>query len=408
MEIELQSGGIQGTVIKGKDIVIVSIQPWYYELGSNCKNIATQFSKHNRVLYINSPLTRKTYLSGNKSMGVRQHCEIIKKKTGKIKKINDNMWEYYPASLLESINWVPFTGIFKPLNYINSRRFAKDIKDAIQTMNFKDIILFNDNNIYNGFHLKELLSPAQYIYYCRDFLQGYDFYKPHSQVLEPELIKKADLVVANSTFYTDYCSGFNKNSHYIGQGCNTELFDNDKPRTKPEDITPFSSPIIGYVGALDSARLDVKIVETIALANPAWNVVLVGPEDDFFEKSELHKISNVHFLGRKPLLQLPDYVASFDVCINPQKINPVTHGNYPLKIDEYLAMGKPVVATRTIAMKLFEDFTGLADKPEDYPGLIEKAILENNQESQQKRIAFGRSHTWENSMRLLYDAMKSG
>ena len=59
-------------------------------------------------------------------------------------------------------------------------------------------------------------------------------------------------------------------------------------------------------------------------------------------------------------------------------------------------------------MKLFEDFTGLADKPEDYPGLIEKAILENNQESQQKRIAFGRSHTWENSMRLLYDAMKSG
>ena len=36
-------------------------------------------------------------------------------------------------------------------------------------------------------------------------------------------------------------------------------------------------------------------------------------------------------------------------------VNAVTQGDYPLKIDEYLAMGKPVVATRT-PMALFADY----------------------------------------------------
>lgn len=395
------------TVITGRDIVIVSIQPWYYELGSNCKNIALQFSQHNRVLYINSPLTRKTYFSKQKAPGVREYCEIIKKKKEKLKQINENMWEYYPSTLLESINWVPSTKVFKHLNYLNSRRFAKNIKEAVRLLGFKDIILFNDNNIYNGYHLKELISPSLYIYYCRDFLQGYDFYKPHSIIMEPALIKKADLVVANSTYYANYCSLYNKNSHYIGQGCNIDLFDINIFRKVPEDMKEFSFPVIGYVGALDSARLNEKIIEAIATAHRDWNVVLIGPEDETFEKSNLHSLSNVYFLGRKPMQELPDYVASFDVCINPQLINDITHGNYPLKIDEYLAMGKPVVASRTIAMTLFEDYTYLAEKPDDYPGLIEKALQENTSANRNKRIAFAKSHTWENSMLLLYKAMRN-
>jgi glycosyltransferase involved in cell wall biosynthesis len=102
---------------------------------------------------------------------------------------------------------------------------------------------------------------------------------------------------------------------------------------------------------------------------------------------------------------LPDYVEAFDVCINPQLSNRITKGNYPLKIDEYLAMGKPVVATRTKAMKLFENYIYLADRPEDFTFLIEKALAEDNPEKQNQRIAFANSHTWENSMLELYKVM---
>jgi hypothetical protein len=74
-------------------------------------------------------------------------------------------------------------------------------------------------------------------------------------------------------------------------------------------------------------------------------------------------------------------------------------------MDEYLAMGKPVVATKTLAMKLFEPYTYLAEEPDDYIRLIEKALEENNEEKKQKRISFAGTHTWENSVNALQKAV---
>jgi teichuronic acid biosynthesis glycosyltransferase TuaH len=393
------------TTIRGRDIVIVSIQPWHYHLGSNCKNIALELSKNNRVLYINIPITRKTFLQKSKEPGVAAHCEIIRKKEKKIYPIKENLWQFYPQTIIESLNKIPFTGIFSFLNRFNNQRFARDIISALDEMQFKNIILFNDNDIYNGFFLKELLSPDLYIYYMRDFLQGYAFWRKHSSILEPQLIKKADLVVTNSVFYKEYCLQFNSNAVYMGQGCNLEKFDASKKYEVPDEIKPDGRPVIGYVGALDSNRLNHEIIRIIAEKNPQWRIVLVGPQDDEFQKSNLHQISNILFTGPRELEQLPLYVNSFDVCINPQKINRSTQGNYPLKVDEYLALGKPVVATLTKTMELFRDHVYLCTTPQEYPALREKALQENSMEKRSGRIAFARNHTWENSVAILYDAI---
>jgi teichuronic acid biosynthesis glycosyltransferase TuaH len=169
----------------------------------------------------------------------------------------------------------------------------------------------------------------------------------------------------------------------------------------PYDIKAVRAPIIGYVGAIISTRLDEQIIRLIATSHENWNIVLVGPEDDIFLKSSLHQLPNVMFTGRKDLKQLPAYVKSFDVCINPQLINMLTIGNYPLKVDEYLAMGKPVVATRTKTMELFSEYTYLAEKREEYPSLIEKALREDSGDKQSKRISYANTHTWENSVEEL-------
>ncbi len=130
-----------------------------------------------------------------------------------------------------------------------------------------------------------------------------------------------------------------------------------------------SQPIIGYIGALTSLRINVDVIKAIAKSHLDYSVVLVGPYDLLQEKSEIDCLPNVHFLGKKPIETLPSYIHSFDVCINPQAINPITIGNYPLKIDEYLAMGKPVVATKTDAMTIFGDYIYLAEKPRGLSGI---------------------------------------
>jgi hypothetical protein len=70
--------------IRGKDILIIGLQPWYYDIGSNCKDIATRLSEHNRVLYVNKPLNRKTWFSKEKDEGVQLHYDIIKNNENKI------------------------------------------------------------------------------------------------------------------------------------------------------------------------------------------------------------------------------------------------------------------------------------------------------------------------------------
>jgi glycosyltransferase involved in cell wall biosynthesis len=391
--------------LKGKDIVVISIQPWYYELGSNCKNIAKCLAESNRVLYVNMPITRWAFHSRNKTKGLEYHCHIIKSRNQSVEQIDTNFWQLYPTALIESINWLPHTSLFKPINRINNRRFANDIKKALNELNFQDFILFNDNDIYNGFYLKELLNPELYIYYMRDFLQGYDFCKRHTKVLEPILIQRADVVVTNSTYYSEYCRQYNTNSSYIGQGCNLELFTKEYVKLVPDDIKNIKRPVIGYVGALDSTRLDHSILRIIAASNPDWQIVLVGPEDESFLKSDLHTFPNVYFAGRRHITELPSYINQFDVCLNPQLINIVTMGNYPLKIDEYLAMGKPTVATKTKAMEIFNQYTYLAERPEDYPALISQALDENNPQMEITRKEYAQTHTWENSIAELYKAI---
>jgi teichuronic acid biosynthesis glycosyltransferase TuaH len=392
-------------VIKGRDIVLVSLHPWYFPTGSNSKNIAHHLALHNRVLYVNIPVKRKAYHARSTDPMISRHIDILKEGKDTIYEIAPNLWEYYPPSLIDSVNGLPSTNVVKAVNYLNNRKFAKDIKLAIKKLGFKDIILFNDNDIYNGYSLKKLLSPSMYIYYMRDFLQGYTYWKKHTTKLEPELIRNADLVVTNSQYLSEYTQTINSNSHYIGQGCVLDYFDHTKHFPVPGDIKGIGHPRIGYIGAMDSARLDPLIIEAIAKANPTWQVVMVGPEDEVFKNNPLHSLPNVHFLGGKPFAELASYVQSFDVCINPQLKNQITIGNYPLKIDEYLAMGKPTVATRTLAMRIFENHTYLADTPGQYPALVKQALEENTKEKEKERIRFAKTHTWENCMTELYKAM---
>ena len=92
--------------------------------------------------------------------------------------------------------------------------------------------------------------------------------------------------------------------------------------------------------------------------------------------------------------------------MNPQIVNDWTIGNYPRKIDEYLAMGKPTLATQTKAMEMFKEHVYLGTNKEEYIQLAEKALAEDSPELQQKRIAFAKSHTWENNVLAIYDAIK--
>jgi glycosyltransferase involved in cell wall biosynthesis len=232
-----------------------------------------------------------------------------------------------------------------------------------------------------------------------------EYWKRHSSRLEPDLIRRADGIVANSQYLADYAKQFNSCSYYVGQGCDISHFLQVPDKQEGGELSKIAHPRVGYIGALNSERLDIPLLVELANRMKDFNFVLVGQEDEGFLKSNLHELDNVFFLGRKDFSELPALLYGFDVAINPQRVNEITVGNYPRKVDEYLAAGRPVVATRTLAMKPFEDHVYLATDASDYESLVREALLEDSEFKGQGRRNLAAGHTWGNNVSEIMKAI---
>jgi glycosyltransferase involved in cell wall biosynthesis len=390
------------------NFVFVSLQRINTDRESTSTSLAKELAKKHRVLFVNPPIDRKTLLSKDNDRYVKEHIKLIKNGGTGTRSLTDNLYVLNTNSLLESINWIPSTKVFSLFNYVNNRRFARDIKQALSALNFDSFILNNDKDIFRSFYLKELLKPDLYIYLDRDYTLGVDYWKRHGEALEPKLIKKSDLVICNSNDFVRSAKKYNPNSFYIGNGVDLELFNNDILHDIPARLKNLDKPIIGYVGALSSLRLDLDLIINIATAKPEYNFVLIGEEDKEFSKSILHEMKNVHFFGKIDKKNIPSYVQYFSVCINPQLLNEITIGNFPLKIVEYLAMGKPVVAKSTNTMKeVFSEHTYLANDAPEFADLITKALSEDNSALHSERISFAKGFSWDKVVSLLNESIRS-
>ncbi len=393
--------------ISNRDIVMFSFQSWDTEIGSNFKDMAIELAKKNRVLFVNRALDRSSLYKHKNEAVTKTRLASIKKGTNEIEQVAPNIWVQNPRVIVESINAIPFAAVHDWLNKINGKRLSKQINKAIAQLHFSNVLLINDNDFIRGFYLKEMINCTDYIFYIRDYMLGVDFFKRHGGRLEKGVMQKADMVVANSTYLAEYARKNNPHSFYIGQGCDFTSFLHADDST-PDDLGAISHPIIGYTGFVSAWRIDIEIIKHLAEHCPNYNIVLVGPVDWMFKKEALSDLKNVHFLGGKPPSALVHYIKHFDVCINPQIMNEITTGNYPRKADEYLAMGKPLVATATDGMKMFEDYCFLCNNKEEYVEKINYIINHpdsaDNDAIRHQRKAFALSHTWEESIGMLGDA----
>lgn len=396
--------------IANRDIIMFSFQSWDTEIGSNFKDMAIELAKKNRVLFVNRALDRSSLYKKKNDPATQTRLASVQTGKGEVEQVMPNIWVQNPRIIATSINAIPFAGIHDWLNKRNGRKLANEINRVIQQLGFRNAILINDNDFIRGFYLKEMVECSEYIFYIRDYMLGVDFFKRHGARHESGIMQKADLVVANSTYLTEYAKKNNPNSFYIGQGCDfTQFLQENLPL--PPDLANIPKPVIGYTGFVSAWRIDINIIRHIAETCPEYNIVLVGPVDWMFKKEELNHLKNVHFLGGKPPDALAAYVQHFDVCINPQITNDITQGNYPRKADEYLAMEKPLVATNTAGMQMFEPYCFLCNTKEEYVEKIKMIInhpeITDTGAIKKQRKEFVLTHSWEESIGMLGDAYYS-
>lgn len=388
--------------------ILIAQQEWELNLGSNARNLAVEFSKTKPVIYVNPDVGIKSLIERLGTPYGRTRLKLALGIGKNTVKVADNLWVHTPHNIGYSINWLKNFKLYDILNKRNTKGFLSSLKKAVRKLGWKpeNCVVFNDSQMFAGPFIKEFFKPLLSFYYIRDNLVEQAYFKFHGPRIEPITIKAADAIFANSAYLAEYGAKYNKISLDIGQGCETDIYDAFSEKTEPADLAKIKHPRIGYVGFLTHERLDIQLLEQIAEARKDWQLVLIGPEEPVFEKSRLHHLPNVHFLGSKKTSELPAYMHYIDVCMNPQVVNGLTIGNYPRKIDEYLSMGKPTVATETIAMKMFLPHVELALGLDGYLKAIEKTLQPQNYEQKIAAINCAKSHTWEACVEKIYAVQK--
>lgn len=388
--------------MKGKDFIITGLQSWDIPIGSNAIDIAKQIALDNRVLYVNSPLDMMTMYRNKPTAETKRRLEVLKKQQQPLRKITENLWVLDFPFYIWSINGLPDGFPFDFFNKINNKKIFKYTKKIASELGFSNPVHFIDNDIYRSFYAKEILKPSLSVYYRRDNVQPYAYWNKHAGRIEPLLIKKSDLVVCNSPQLADYAKTFNAESYDVGQGVDLTAYNPELDFKIPAALQSIPQPRIGYIGDINSMRLDADLIYELAKSKPDYSFVMIGNEDKVFATHALHSLKNVHFTGSIAKIQVPEYMNALDVCLNPQLINEITIGNYPRKVDEYLALGKPVIATTTKTMEIFKEHVYLCADLKDYKAAVEKALFENTEENKKQRIQFARSHSWENNVAMIY------
>ena len=149
-----------------------------------------------------------------------------------------------------------------------------------------------------------------------------------------------------------------------------------------QQLSSLPRPIIGYTGGLHR-HVDFDLLAQMAEARPDWSWVLVGPFQASVEK--LQGYGNIHLLGPRPHEELSGHLLSFDVCIVPYLKSAYTDTVVPVKINEYLASGKPVVSTDIPTVREFNERHSVLittdNNRDDFLKSIEEALLLPNDEA---------------------------
>jgi len=170
--------------------------------------------------------------------------------------------------------------------------------------------------------------------------------RQHHGIMEANttMLRQSDLIFANSRRLMEQAKRLNAQAHLFRAGVNLELFKQAEQidTTTPSDLRGGAGSLVGYIGALHQ-WVDVDLLLRVAQAMPDCQFILVGPL--VREIDRLRTLPNVHWLGQKSHSEIPRYVRQFDACVIPYVLDAYTETSYPAKLNEYLALGKPVVAT---------------------------------------------------------------
>lgn len=109
----------------------------------------------------------------------------------------------------------------------------------------------------------------------------------------------------------------------------------------------------------------------------------------------LREHPRVALLGPRPYEQVPHFLHQFDVLLLPRNYESHSLASDPLKLYEYMATGKPVVATAIPSVARFGDLIYVCSTREDFFSSLRRAPDEWSEERAAKVMRVVREMSWQ-------------
>jgi uncharacterized SAM-binding protein YcdF (DUF218 family)/glycosyltransferase involved in cell wall biosynthesis len=374
-------------MLRGHDIVCVSSIDWDFIWQGHQEIMAAFAASGNRVVFIENtgvrpptfrdlPRIKHRFLSWWKSAwGFREE--------------RPNLFVYSPLVLP-----FPYSRVVRRINrFILLRALSR----WMRVVRMSRPVLWTFLPTPLAHDIIDGVNPDVTVYYCIDSFAVSSARARRVEQSEREMFRRADLVFVTSNRLREVAEAHNPNVALFPFGVDFERFDAIRRSgdALPEELRDLPRPIVGYVGGLHR-WVDQALVAAVAERHPEWSIVLIGPVQT--DVSALQRCANVHLLGSRAHADVPRYVKAFDVAMIPYVAAEYTHHVYPTKLNEYLAMGKPVISTDLEEIRHFnkahDGVVAIATDPGGFADEIERARRTDSPEARQFRIAVAAQNGW--------------
>jgi len=375
-------------MLKGENIICISSIDWDFIWQGHQEIMSVLAKNGNRVLFIENTGVR---VPGLRDVSrIRDRIKNWYKGVKGIRKEADNLYVFSPLVLP-----FPYSMVAR---WINKHLILSILDRWIKVMDFNDPIVWTFLPTPLSIAIADNIAKKLFIYYCIDNFSVSSTYAKKIRKSEERLLKSIDLVFVTSGELYNYCSRYNDKVYKFPFAVNFKEF--EKVRLEdasiPEEFKNIKSPVIGYVGGVHK-WIDQDLIKYLAEKYPQYSFVFLGPVQT--NVSKLQVLKNIYFLGKKEHGKLPFFIKYFDVGIVPYLISEYTNNVYPTKLNEYLALGKPVVSTQLPEIvefnKEYGNIVHISEGKEKFGEYINKAINEDHQISRARRIEVSRDNSWE-------------
>lgn len=374
-------------MIKNEKVIIVSDVSWDgHQVGEH--RLTRHLAEGNRVLYVERPISFMTFfVTYEKGAGPKQLKRWL---AGGLRKEGRVLIASPPPVLP-----LRFTGWINRINQAILRRFLGRL---IRKLDMSDAVVITYEPDSAGLHRH--LQEKLFVYYCNDDQDAKgNWWNRPSHVLrrERELLETSDIVLSLTEGFATARRPYNRNLHVVPNGVDEGFIEASRSgrHVRPLDIEDVRRPVVGFFGIIDR-RLDVELLLYVARTHPEWSLVLVGLAVERMGKEfdVLCALPNVHFLGAREKETIPAYIGAMDVCLIPSILLPKTRNVLSVKLFEYTALGKPIVATDLAELRPYAAFVKTSRDQEEFVQNIASWLGEWNGERRERAIQFASANTW--------------